>query len=286
MTDTGSAPQSRASTKPTRLASPILQIHDDHYSEYEEISDFEEDPNVPLLEETIVNLYEGARMPTIIDKLEPLGNLTLSQTPNEFFKLNFLRKWLGGAFLGDGCYGPRENFDKNDRLFPDLQAFKALKRDHQPLLPRRPGHHGAHITCIFSAPSVIKLDEFALFIHFGTKGYKYIGHYREPRAPDLLNGSEMCQLPIHVKEYWAQYLGEIKPTGKSAIAIDSLTGLWAKPPVGWLDTDNTLIPHHPDREKDFVEDALYRNTTAEEAARITTPEILTAFERVSSLYFC
>jgi hypothetical protein len=60
-----------------------------------ETDGFEEDPTLPALTEVTVKVYDGMRMPELIEKLPPLPGLQLPKKPSEMFTFDFLKKVLG-----------------------------------------------------------------------------------------------------------------------------------------------------------------------------------------------
>lgn len=54
----------------------------------------------------------------------------------------------------------------------------------------------------------------------------------------------MHELPRHIREFWAQRLGQEKRDGKSVPAVNASTGLWSKVLVGWFEVEtNSMIPY-------------------------------------------
>ncbi|KAK0118233.1 hypothetical protein ONS95_012536 [Cadophora gregata] len=214
-------PQNRRSI--SRQSAPTLQSQKN--------SSFEEDVNLPPVTTQAIAFYDGMQMPYVIRGLAPCDKFELPARPNERFSHEFLKKVFGGSPISNGCYKiPAKN--RQRRLFPDLDIYRVLKAEHDPLLPRHPGQHGAQISCIFSDEEIE--GDFPLFIcdsGAGT-GYRYYGTYREPRASDIIGGSEMCCVPDHVKQFWAKLLGMQNGNGKSSNALDTLIHEWPRVSVG------------------------------------------------------
>lgn len=190
-------------------------------------SAFEEDGNLPPAERRIVAFYDGMQMPYVIRELAPCEYFRLPTNPNERLSHEFLKKVFGGSPISNGRYKiPTKN--RARRAFPEIDVYRVLKAEHEPLPPRYPGQHGAQLSCQFSGDDIE--TEFPLFIcdsGAGT-GYRYYGTYREPRA-------EMCCVPDHVKQFWAKQLGTQSGNGKSRSALDTLIHEWPRVSVGWKD---------------------------------------------------
>jgi hypothetical protein len=168
---------------------------------------------------------------------------------------------------------PRER-----RLFPHLESFRTLNLGYDPLLPRRPGDHGAQLSYILAEVND-EYPTFPPFIRRGQGGYKYYGTYHEPRYSDRLGGNEMNQAPKYVKEHWASQIGATPHDGKIPKHNETLRAAWPKVPVGWL-TDNykKLIPYQERLHDDFEENPITRPISVDEADEIGEDEIMKAFE--------
>jgi hypothetical protein len=132
-------------------------------------------------------------MPAVVEKLKPLV-LDLPDHPNETFQGKFLRSFLRGECQGNNDYKISQTKSRV-YLFPHLKEYRLLSPACEPLLPRKPGEHGAEILAYLSGCEIG--TEFALFIESGCgyEEYKYMGVYREPRFSDYLSASEMDSVP-------------------------------------------------------------------------------------------
>jgi hypothetical protein len=222
------------------------------------------------------------QMPELIENLPPAPDLQLPQQPSETFTFDFLRRVLGGKAVSSGWWVvPPKTREK--RLFPKLKSFRTLNSDYDPLLPRRPGEHGAQLSCILAEVDDEHLT-FPLFIGCGQGGYKYYGTYREPRYSDRLGGNEMRQVPEYVKKHWASQIGAMRRDGKIPKHNDAIRAAWPKVPVGWLaDNYKRLIPYQEKLHNDFEEYPVTRPITADEADEVGEGEILKAFETVGRI---
>lgn len=117
-------------------------------------------------------------MPAIIENIKPLSleSLGLPDRPNEEFEYNFLRQIFGGSTVSNGHF--KIPTFRHERLFPNLDSYRILNSCHEPLLPRRPGSHGAQISCVLEISQ--DTGYFPLFIRNASGGYRYFGNYREP----------------------------------------------------------------------------------------------------------
>jgi len=240
---------------------------------------FEEDMNLPAIEEVPIKLYGGMRMPELIGNLPPIPSLRLPEQPSEVFTFDFLKKVFGGRAVSSGWWviPPKT---REMRLFPQLKSFRTLNSDYDPLLPRRPGEHGVQLSCILAEVDDEHLT-FPLFIRRGQGGYKYYGTYTEPRYSDRLGGDEMRQVPEYVKKHWASQIGSIPRDGKIPKHNETIRAAWPQVPVGWLTENNKkLIPYQERYHDDHEENPVTRPITAEEADEIGEDEILKAFETV------
>ncbi|KUJ16849.1 uncharacterized protein LY89DRAFT_66420 [Mollisia scopiformis] len=243
---------------------------------------FEEDQKLVELTKTSITLYQGMRMPVFIEQLEMLPNVQISRQPNQAFTLAFLKRVLGGHARAEGCYAVPPK-SRTNRLFPDVIAFKALNPNHDPLLPRHPGQHGAQISCIPRSGDE-SLGEFPLFIQHSEGGYRYFGYYREPRELDLIGGSEISQVPKHVNQYWAKYLGRAtRHTPKSQMALNALVHGWPRVAIGWLPKGRKdLLAYDPDIVEDDDDLAIQRPITEAEAEEIEEARVLEALEKADN----
>ncbi|KAE8444008.1 hypothetical protein EG329_001137 [Mollisiaceae sp. DMI_Dod_QoI] len=218
-------------------------------------------PSLAELTRKTFTLYEGMRMPSVIERLAPLRNVRLPDQPNEAFSFKFLKKVFGGTAMTKTCYviPPKS---RQGRLFPD-----------------DPRQHGAQLSCIYGDDD-IQITTFPVFIHRTGEGYRYFGHYREPRDSDLVSGSEMIQVPPHVKQYWADQLGrKNSDRTKSRKILDALIGQWPQTALGWFRKgNNTIIEYQPGLVQKYGE-AVMRPITDEEAEEIEESSILEYFER-------
>lgn len=232
-----------------------------------------------------VELYDGMRRPVAIENLPPVENLAIADNPLEEFSHHFLTSILGGEQHLNGWYlRKKEKKRQGSYLFPHVTSYLMLKGDHQPLLPRFPGDHGAQITATIEANREREgkmncLKYMPLFIKRSNEDYKYYGTYREPCYPDRLGANEMRrELPLHIKKFWANKMGGRK---KSRWSIEAIREAWPGSVVGWLADDNkTIVKYDQDLEESLGE-PLSRPISAEEADGITVRSILEAFEAVS-----
>lgn len=215
-------------------------------------------------------------MPSFVEQLPALQAIQLPDQPNEVFPYIFLKQILGGTSVSHNCFTSTKSGD--NRPFPEVTLYKALNPDYDPLLPRRPGQHGAQISCILSDEELDGVV-FPLFIRYSEGGYRYFGHYREPRYDDLIGGSEVCQIPKHVKQYWAKKLGD-RP--KSQKVVDTLIFGWGKTTMGtWVWEAGKLLPYDTtnNHNHDFL---IQRYIEFENAVKIDERRVLKALERVRS----
>ncbi|KAL2061672.1 hypothetical protein VTL71DRAFT_7049 [Oculimacula yallundae] len=237
---------------------------------------FEADSNLLPPEECTIALYDGMQMPHIIRELAPCEPFHLPANPSERFSFDFLKAIFGGSSTVNGCYTiPTRH--REHRLFPEINSYRVLKAEHEPLLPRYPEQYGAQLSCLFSDEDGLEQD-FPLFICDGGAGtgYRYYGTYGEPRASDLLRGSEMCSVSHHVKHFWAKLLGTQTSSGKSRSALDTFMHAWPRVPVGWVDEDSgVFIAFDATREDEFGE-PMTRTITVEEAIYITEDDVMDA----------
>jgi hypothetical protein len=243
-------------------------------------TDFEEDSDLPTVTEVAIKLYDGMRMPAMIESLPPLQDLQLPEQPSETFSFDLLRKVLGGKAVSSGWWViPPKTRER--RLFPHLKSYLALNSEYDPLLPRRPGDHGVQLSCILAEVDDEYLT-FPLFIRRGQSGYKYYGIYREPRYSDRLGGNEMKQVPKYVKEHWAKQVGAMPREGNPPPKHnETIRAAWPKIPVGWLSNDHKkFFPYQERLEDDFDDKPLTRSITMDEADEVEEDEILKAFETV------
>ncbi|KAG4430448.1 hypothetical protein IFR05_014074 [Cadophora sp. M221] len=242
-------------------------------------SAFEEDGNLPPAERRIVAFYDGMQMPYVIRELAPCEYFRLPTNPNEKFSHEFLKKVLGGSPISNRCYKiPTKN--RTRRAFPEIDVYRVLKAEHEPLLPRYPGQHGAQLSWQFSDDNIE--TDFPLFIcdRGARTGYRYYGTYREPRASDIVGGSEMCYVPDHVKQCWAKQLGMQTGNGKSRSALNILIHEWPRVSVGWKEESTGELIEYDVALEAELGGPITRAITADEAAEITEDEVLEAFNRV------
>jgi hypothetical protein len=198
------------------------------------------------------------------------------------FTFDYIRKVLGGTAASSGFWVvPPKTRER--RLFPHIESYKVLTSDYDPLVPRRPGEHGAQLSCTLAE----LYDEpftYPLFIRRGQGGYKYYGTYTEPRYSDRLGGNEMSQVPEYVKEHWAAQIGATPLDGKISKHNETIRAAWPRIPVGWLTDDHKrLIPYKEERCDLFKEEPVTRPITIDEADKVGRDEILKAFNTVSRI---
>ena len=147
-------------------------------------------------------------MAFIIRRLEPLQHVQIRGNSNQDFTAAFLKRILGGTQVSNGwweCSGKQNP----QRYFSDLQCYMLVKRDCEPLLPRRPLEHGAQISAFMQYRPNAENSSTPLFIRHGqTREYKYYGQYREPYYSDSISRDEMAVMPADVKQYWARWLAD------------------------------------------------------------------------------
>ena len=143
-----------------------------------------------------------------------LGSLArVSVSPNEFsfagpnanFDATYLGQALGADQISPGCYSiRRDSFIL--QLFPNITSYRVVAAIYDPLVPQAPGNHGAQIS--FLVPPV-KYDGsmFPVFLQAASgEGYRYLGMYRHPSAPDYLGRSEMAMLPLGLMMRWCNWI--------------------------------------------------------------------------------
>jgi hypothetical protein len=235
-----------------------------------------------------IELFDGMRRPILIENLPPAQNLVIADNPLEEFSRQFLKASLGGEQHINGWYvrNPKDKKTKKTGLFPHISSFLILEGEHQPLLPRYPGDHGAHITAAVEnyreeISQVESLNGMPLFIRRSGGGYRYYGTYQEPRYSDRLGADAMrYELPQHVKEFWAKKMGA---KNKPRWIIEGIQEAWPWKNNGWLGEDQTKIIKYEDEDQDREESdglPLTHPLSISEVEAITAKEILEAFENV------
>lgn len=113
------------------------------------------------------------------------------------------------------------------------------------MLPRKPGQHGAQISSFIQYVNE-DLGPIPLFIKRGAQGYLYYGNYVEPRFSDRLSYNEMArELPKHVRQHWANVLGDMPAKGKKMWVIQALKESWSKATIGWCTDSGHFTPWDP-----------------------------------------
>lgn len=87
------------------------------------LSAFEPDEGLSIIEDGDITLYDGMPMPTLIRTLPSLQGGELSDSPNEEFSFNFLKKVLGGSSISHGWYvvSAKKGRRAEAPLFPNLK---------------------------------------------------------------------------------------------------------------------------------------------------------------------
>ncbi|CAD6446422.1 0a530fd7-b025-415d-bd27-5b264e3763da [Sclerotinia trifoliorum] len=234
--------------------------------------DFQEDPR-PNVTDISICLYNGMRMPTMVRRFPVIQDLQLPLQPNTKFHYDFLRNIFGGNPVADNWY--LSNGSRG--IFNNVGPYALLSREFDPLLPRLPGAHGAHITPYLAEIGIGQT--FPLFIRdIGASHLRYYGTY-EAMPSDCLGHNEMLELPEQVKRHWAQKLGTGSANGsKAALVVHALKERWPAVRVGWWDAKNDSYMNKYDWESTGNK-AVTRAITEEEAQHITEGAIMTAFER-------
>ncbi|KAL3418337.1 hypothetical protein PVAG01_10053 [Phlyctema vagabunda] len=152
-----------------------------------------------------------------------------------------------------------------------------LASDYEPLLPRKPGQHGARISGVIQNEDDTPCH---LFVRRGQAGYRYYEVYKTPRHPDKISCAEMTMdVPEYVKGYWARVFGGHSTGGKDPKALKAIRDAWPMKPVGWWDqVSNSMIKYVPDLERRYGE-PLKRSITDAEAEAVTSVDIMAAFHR-------
>ncbi|TGO11372.1 hypothetical protein BTUL_0111g00220 [Botrytis tulipae] len=181
---------------------------------------------------------------------------------------------LGGSSIANGWFE-----SKGIGRALQVHLYALLNREFDPLVPRVPGTHGAQITPELHF-SIIK--RFPLFIRdSGHSGFRYYGTYKVMRS-DFLGHNEMLEVPEHVKNYWANRLGNLPTCGlKSGPTVGILKEMWPKVPTGLWDASKKEMTSYTNGHGNLEEglEVLRRSITDEEAQNISKDEILAAFER-------
>jgi hypothetical protein len=227
------------------------------------------------------------KIPRVVEELPRIRNLDIPDH-SEDFSLAFLRSTLDFSQYSTGWFLRRSSKGKVKAKDGDFNISCAMiiDGDHEPLLPRHPGQHGAQISAFLQTYDQEwaveeNLTYIPLFIRRGYGGYKYYGTYREPRYSDRLGANEMLGLPSHVKNYWAKKMGAGR---KARWAIHTIQEAWPKIVIGWLDQDGkSIIPYSMELESELGE-PLKAKISDLEAEKVSAAEILEAFENVSHFF--
>jgi hypothetical protein len=237
----------------------------------------------PIVTKEKTTLYDGMRMPALIENLQRLQLPEVSnQDEINLFHLYFLKEMLGGDVLPHGRYSIASNNQPNGgvpRSFPAVREWAAFARDYEPLLPPLPTQHGVKISSFIQYSE--ETEPFPLFIREkDSTRYVYYGHYQELRRSDRVGGCEMSQLPEYVKEHWAEKLGS---RGKGLKHITALRKMWPMVKVGWWDKETrSMIDYDEKLEDEQGElEVVKRHITESEAEALTAEQILAAFDVVS-----
>lgn len=199
---------------------------------------------------------------------------------NDGFPLKFLVEYLG--VFPETKHRNDGTFDTPGlaKEFPIYTACVMVDPKLGVCVPAYPGLHGAMISGLCRPRTT-----FPLFVHGDNGTYKYMGTYREPRGPDRMSGSETLDIPTHVKQYWAGYLGDDGQGGKSAEQIDTLRSICLSATLGWHGGGQFVeADGDPQASKAALAAGMKRmaGTMAPSRARkITAEEVLEAFHRVS-----
>jgi hypothetical protein len=242
------------------------------------------EPDHPVVTQINTTLYDGMRMPALIENHPRLQLPEVSnQDEIKLFSFRFLKEMFGGAVLSHGRYSiVSNNKPKGEasRPFPAVRGWAAFGRDYEPLLPALPTQHGVKISGFIQCAE--DTETFPLFIREkGSSWYIYYGHYQELRRSDRVGGCEMSQLPEYVKEYWAEELGS---RGKGLKHTIALREMWPMVKVGWWDKETrTMIDYDENLEDEQGElEVVKRHITESEAEALTAQQIMAAFDVVST----
>ena len=241
------------------------------------------EPDHPVVTQINTTLYDGMRMPAIIEN-HPRLQLPDASNQDEIklFSFRFLKEMFGGAVLSHGSYSTASNNKPKGeapRSFPAVREWAAFGREYEPLLPTLPTQHGVKISSFMQYAEDAR--PFPLFIREkDSSGYVYYGHYQELRRSDRVGGCEMSQLPQYVKEYWAEELGS---RGKGLKNVTALREMWPMVKVGWWDKETrNMIDYDENLEDEQGElEVVKRHITENEAEALTAEQIMAAFDVVS-----
>jgi hypothetical protein len=242
------------------------------------------EPDHPVVTQIHTTLYDGMRMPALI---ENHPRLQLSDVSNQdenkikLFSFRFLKEIFGGAVLSHGRYSTAPNNKpkgEETRPFPAVREWAAFGRDYEPLLPTLPTQHGVKISGFMHYAE--DTEAFPLFIREkDSRWYIYYGHYQELRRSDRVGGCEMSQLPEYVKEYWAEELGS---KGKGPKHTTALREMWPMVKVGWWDKETKTMIDYDEKDEQHELEVVKRHITESEAEALTAEQILAAFDMVSA----
>ncbi|TGO85480.1 hypothetical protein BPOR_0392g00050 [Botrytis porri] len=164
------------------------------------------------LREQVVKLGNGntagleteSGSPAVVDLTnddEELSPVKREHGSNDSDVANDLEDVPGGYRTADGWYS--SNGSKG--AFANIGPYGLTNRQFDPLLPYRPGVHGAQISP-YLPPNKIG-QTFPLFISdIGDPHFHYYGTY-EVMVSDRLGHNEMLELPEKIKRHWARKLG-------------------------------------------------------------------------------